>query len=265
MSFSDYSAQPTCPHNARTQKTRSTPSTDKVIASFNTWAFKREQPSDVDLLSNIVRKQINNGSPIQFVLYWGKGPRNRTALPDLQCLDYLMAFADRVKSVYEPGAHLTLIYTDTHAALNGHSAANTQQYFAGIEAAAAERGFGQCRLGDLVRKFRSRGSHEADHSGRGAMLSNLTRSASRWYRGGGDAEAGAVAYYDMNMVEKHVIEAAFPQSIFVTFNGSDLRALFPDNLPIFYMYSLRKGFGVKPWFIDDAIESLAQPGAGQIA
>ena len=61
----------------------------------------------------------------------------------------------------------------------------------------------------------------------------------------------------MNEVEKHVIDAAFSQSIFITFNGSDLRALFPDNLPIFYVYSLRKGFGVKPWFIDDAIESTA--------
>ena len=89
------------------------------------------------------------------------------------------------------------------------------------------------------------------------MLSNLTRSASRWYRGGGGAEAGAVAYYDMNMVEKQVIDTAFSQSIFITFNGSDLRALFPDNLPIFYMYSLRKGFGVKPWFVDDAIASSA--------
>jgi hypothetical protein len=42
---------------------------------------------------------------------------------------------------------------------------------------------------------------------------------------------------------------AFPHSIFITFNGSRLRALFPEHLPIFYMYSLRRGFSAKPWFV----------------
>jgi hypothetical protein len=50
-------------------------------------------------------------------------------------------------------------------------------------------------------------------------------------------------------VEKRAVEIAFPHSIFITFNGSRLRALFPKHLPIFYMYSLRRGVSVKPWFL----------------
>ena len=53
----------------------------------------------------------------------------------------------------------------------------------------------------------------------------------------------------MNMVEKRAVQFAFPRSIFVTFNGSEYRSLFPDRMPIFYMYSLRRGTGVKPWFL----------------
>ena len=53
----------------------------------------------------------------------------------------------------------------------------------------------------------------------------------------------------MNLIEQRVVERAFPGSIFVTFNGSDLRSLFPTQLPIFYMYSLRRGVAVKPWFL----------------
>ena len=62
------------------------------------------------------------------------------------------------------------------------------------------------------------------------------------------------------MIEKRAVERAFPDSIFITFNGSEFRGLFPPNLPIFYMYSLRKGISIKPWFLfpdTDACEQRA--------
>src|SRR5262249_39787820 len=61
----------------------------------------------------------------------------------------------------------------------------------------------------------------------------------------------------MNMQEKRAVERAFPSSIFITFNGSLLRALFPEQLPVFYRYSLRRGTSVKPWFLpDEAVASV---------
>jgi L-tyrosine isonitrile synthase len=35
----------------------------------------------------------------------------------------------------------------------------------------------------------------------------------------------------------------------ITFNTSALRALLPLHLPVFYMYSMRRGLSVKPWFV----------------
>ena len=51
-------------------------SAQKVVQTFNTWAFKREQPSDLALLESVAARAIERGSPLEFVLYWGKGPRS---------------------------------------------------------------------------------------------------------------------------------------------------------------------------------------------
>ena len=60
------------------------------------------------------------------------------------------------------------------------------------------------------------------------------------------------------MIERRAVELTFPRSIFVTFNGSEFRGLFPQRLPIFYMYSLRRGVSVKPWFLStDALSQNA--------
>ena len=250
MSVSGYSTPKPCPNTARRQSPKRLPTVEGVLSAFNTWAYKREQPSNMKLMSAVVASALAERQPIQFVLYWGKGPRSEMAAPDAQCLAYLASFADRIKSVYAPGAALTLIYTDTHAALNGHPASVARNYFDEIATAAAVHEFKGCRLGDLVQRHRGNVAVCGNRQRSAAILSNLTRSAARWFRGDGDAHAGAAAYYDMNMVERQVIELAFPRAIFITFNGSDLQELFPDRLPVFYMYSLRKGFGVKPWFLD---------------
>lgn len=239
----------------RPSKLRHTPTAkavtaDAILKAFNTWAFKREQPSDPELLFQTVSDALALGEPIPFVLYWGKGPRCRLAEPDTACLDYLSALTARIHEVYAPGATIRLIFTDTHAELNGHTEALIRAYFADVKAVAHERGFETCLLSELTRAAEAVfGDDPNDRIVPGETLDRLCVSAMKWYRGDGTAEEGALKYYRMNMIEKRAVELAFPRSIFITFNGSDLRSLFPDRLPIFYMYSLRRGFSVKPWFL----------------
>lgn len=228
-------------------------SVTRTVAAFNTWAFKREQPSDPDLLEHSVARAVATGAPLPFVLYWGKGPRNRLAKPDEDCLDFLAVMARRIEAAHPPGAAVTLLLTDTHARLNRHSESAIDAYFAAIDDAAAERGFIARRLSDVVTAFppaASAASNEAVVDLE--VLDLLTKSASKWYGGDSAARLGAIEYYAMNLQEKRAVEAAYPHAIFITFNNSRFRVLFPDGLPIFYMYSLRKGFAVKPWFIDAA-------------
>jgi L-tyrosine isonitrile synthase len=222
-----------------------------TIQSFNTWAFKREQPSDPVLLARFVAQAVKLREPIPFVLYWGKGPRAEVANPDRECLDYLASFAARIKSVYDKGAHIRLVLTDTHAALNGHSAQETARYHGQITAEAHLRGFETYSLGELTSARIELVPAENCPPPSDTILQQLAASAARWYRGGGTPEQGARQYYMMNMMERQVIELSFPSSIFVTFNGREQRELFPEKLPIFYMYSLRRGTSVKPWFLPD--------------
>jgi hypothetical protein len=225
-------------------------SAEKILRSFNTWAFKREQPSDPQLMVQIIADAVATQAPIPFVLYWGKGPRHEAAAPEAQCLDFLAALASRVRAAYAPGVAMTLILTDTHAELNGHRRQDIECYFDEIRFAAEQRGFDTCWLGQLVKAAGNTGiAAPLDEAVTAETLSSLVASAEKWYRGGGTPQEGALTYLRMNLIEQRVVERAFPGAIFVTFNGSELRNLFPTQLPIFYMYSLRRGVAVKPWFL----------------
>jgi len=234
-------------------------SAEQILSSFNSWSFKREQPESAQLMLQCIARAVALAEPLSFVLYWGKGPRSSVAAPDTQCLDFINSLASRVASTHAPGASVTLILTDTHAKLNGHSHSSMERYFADIDVAARQRGFSTCRLSELVADHHCGAIRERDcHSPESGTLAALTASARKWYRGPGTPEQGARTYYLMNMREKRAVERAFPDSIFITFNGSTLRALFPDHLPIFYMYSLRRGTSVKPWFLPDETVASAR-------
>jgi hypothetical protein len=234
---------------------------DKIVQAFNTWAFKREQPDTPALLIEAVAGAVQLTQPVPFALYWGKGPRCALAEPDTTCLDYLASLGARVRQVYEPGASFKLIFTDTHATLNGHAAGDIAAYFADVGTAARQRGFDSCRLSDLVFAAESAGAVDlTDEVIPNDMLERLELCAAKWFRGEGSVEEGAARYLQMNMIEKRAVQFAFPRSIFITFNGSEFRSLFPDRMPIFYMYSLRRGMGVKPWFLPSPVVAKSDMG-----
>jgi len=248
-------------HKTSTPRTadRSSPA-DPIIATFNSWAFKREQPSSLPLLRAVVEHAMDVRQPIPFALYWGKGPRDAHTKPETDCLDFLAAMGRRIAAAYKPGATFHLLLTDTHARLNQHSEASINAYYADIRALAEPRGFCTRRLSDVVASCRSYGPSAEDLAGAPAMVRQLTESARKWYRGAGTPADGAQKYFAMNMVEKGAVEAAYPNTVFVTFNNSGSRLLFPNGLPIFYMYSVRKGVAVKPWFMDCAGTELRPSG-----
>ena len=77
---------------------------DALVQSFNSWAFKREQPDDLEKLKRVASAAIERDSPLAFVLYWGKGPRANVAAPERQCLDFLAGLAHRVQEPAWPRA-----------------------------------------------------------------------------------------------------------------------------------------------------------------
>jgi L-tyrosine isonitrile synthase len=229
---------------------------ERIVKSFNTWAFKREQPTPPGGLHDAVATARRKRVPIRLVLYWGKGPRDLPGPPETQCFAYLAQCRSRIAAAHNEGVLITLILTDTHARLNGHSEQQIVQYFSRINRSASEIGFETCLLSDIVDRYGS--TSDGDLHPDPQLLTALRESAAKWYGGDLDPTEAALRYYGMNMTERRAVEQAFPESIFVTFNSSKMRPLFPDSLPIFYMYSMKKGVAVKPWFVAFEDESLAQ-------
>ena len=229
----------------------------KILQSFNTWAFKRQQPTEPAELLRSVERAVTRSAPIHFVLYWGRGPRSTVADPERACLSFLSHMGERIRAEYPPGAHFTLIATDTHALHNGHNASDIERYFTDLAASASPYDFSLRYLSGIVDSQKDHVVTVASKAPPG-LLNKLAPCAEKWFRGEGAVLDGAAQYYDMNMVEKQAVELHFPHSVFVTFNNSQFRELFPDMLPVFYMYSMRKGISVKPWFVD-CLETVTRP------
>jgi len=241
-------------------------SAEQVLKSFNTRSFKREHPDHPELMLQVIADAITKHQPGPFTMYWGKGLRPVLAAPEYKCLDYIASMLARVADRYEHGARLTLVFTDTHAALNGHSPESINTYFESLNAAAEQRGFVVRELGPLIAAADIPAVDElASTIPPKEILAGLSVSAAKWFRGEGTSEEGAVRYYQANMIEKQVIDRAFPQTIFVTFNGHSLRSLFPESLPIFYMYSVRHGITDKPWFLPPDFLEAPAVNAAQLA
>ena len=234
-------------HARQSVNTRATPR--DIVNAFNTWQFKREQPDNLEELIKTTAHAVDQGRPVPFVLYWGKGQRDNVDVPEMQCLDYLTKLTNKIAEVYPPGAAITLILTDTHAELNGYSQHSISQYFASVEREADRREITTVLLSSITRAVPEPSTPCAAEPISSEHLSELIRSAEKWYRGGGSPEHGAISYYCANMVERDAVEQMYPTAIFITFNGRSHRFLLPGALPVFYMYSIRKGVAVKPWFI----------------
>jgi|SRR5580704_12566906 hypothetical protein len=223
---------------------------EQILRAFNTRAFKRERPEKPELMLEFITQAHARREPISFVEYWGKGLRPALAAPEFACLDFLNSMISRIGEIYEPGTDFTLVFTDTHAALNGHSQASIHSYFQDLVLAARRYRFNICLLSALMKSADFRPDEIPEQQvPPPEVLAELRHSAVKWFKGEGSPEEGAIRYFRANMVERKVLERAFPRSIFITFNGSQVRSLFPDTLPIFYMFSLRHGISDKPWFL----------------
>jgi L-tyrosine isonitrile synthase len=234
------------PKDAYPSQRKITP--ERILAAFNVRTFRREPPGDEQLMLQFIARAVAFNEPVPFIMYWGKGPRATMAKPDVDCIAFLDGMLRRVREVYLPGAKLKLLFTDTHALLNGHAADAVRGYFGEIAHCVREHGIDTCWLGEVLRTT-GLAEAKADDEMPQELGERLTASARKWYFGEGTVEEGALKYYRANMVERRAVEAVYPHSIMITFNTSALRALLPLGLPVFYMYSMRRGLSVKPWFV----------------
>lgn len=217
-----------------------------ILNAFNTWQFKREQPNSEKLFSAIL-SAVENKSPVSFVMYWGKGDRTMPNERESQALLHLESMLNRIRQAYLPGSKVTLILTDTHTSLNGHSDDESKNYFLFIQKMAQEKSMNSVFFSEIIKLDEEKLLEmESDFKIPADVMTSLQTSASKHSKKY-SAQKAAKLYYLQNQLEKEAISKAFSGHIFLTYNGNNMNSLFPDDLPIFHMYSMSKGNSEKPW------------------
>ena len=145
-----------------------------------------------------------------------------------------------------------MLMTDSHARLNLYAETDIDSYFASMAKTAAQFGFSCRHLSDVTTSAQAILNDEPLERPTPQLIASLSQSAAKWYRGPDTAAVAAVRYFALNMIERRAVAHSFPDTIFITFNNSQFLDLFPRELPVFYMYSIKKGVAVKPGFIEDA-------------
>ena len=233
-----------------------------VIASLTGRKFRRNPCHKEDELHERVQSAILTAQPLDFLAFWGCGPRRDVAMPDLIALDALRELLASVSDAAPIRAHLNLVCTDVHAASNGHSADHYESYFRQIEQIAAQPNLtvhrestvwqqGNLSLADVA-VLASTSAFETKWQAF-PLKDRFLLQASRHSKSA-DREMAARRYYATCLLERDVFKALFPKSTFLTYNGPEFNECFPD-LPTLYTYPGPRGRTVKPWFVHEVGEN----------
>lgn len=223
----------------------------QVLNSFNTWRFKSEQPKDKEAFLNIISNCINEDKPIKFALYWGKGDRNIAGVNEKAAFKYLSDFFNTLKKEYPKGSEVSIIFTDTHAKLNGYSNQTINEYYSSISKMTEADNFKTVLLSDLIGSSPDKPLiTESEYKISDALFKKLKIACQKHDKSGRNIEEGAKLYFQQTQIENKIITQKYHDNIFLTYNSSDYNEVLPTSLPIFYMNSIRKGIKIKPWFMD---------------
>ncbi|MEO8637484.1 MAG: asparagine synthase (glutamine-hydrolyzing) [Candidatus Taylorbacteria bacterium] len=222
----------------------------EILKSFDTWKFKREQPKTLAKLLETILLAVRSKKPIQFVMYWGKGERDKVGEKEKKAISYLEKMLKGIQEKYPTGSKITFILTDTHAELNGYTKLQIDQYFDSVIQLAKQVGFATVRLSTLASfdekdLMKKKDGIKINNDLLGILIESSEKHCKRY-----DPDTGAKLYYLQNQIEKKEIEKNFSDTIFLTYNGNEFDEILPNGLPIFYMHSLDRGTSIKPWFDD---------------
>lgn len=221
----------------------------KILAAFNSWSFKRCQPKHPEKMHSLILSCVQNNEPVPFVMYWGKGSRHLPNEREGRAFAYLNEMLSRIRAEYSPGASATLVLTDTHARLNGNTASDMEQYFSEIKKIAeGYENIETVYFSSLCGLDEEALARKSSVSPLNPEIAQKLQSSARRHSRKYSPEQSAAMYYWQNQIEKETIASSFSGHIFVTYNGNDMNFLFPEDMPIFYMYAMGKGHGEKPWY-----------------
>lgn len=251
---------------------------EKTLSSFLSGKKKEIREKQISELNKYVNERVeNNKNIIRFIMYWGASNKKYPDKFDFETLFHLFGFLRNVEKNYKKEVHLTIIFTDTHAILNGFSSENYRNYHKRIRMILNEFNYSHVLLSEVITPFAK--SHNCldtneliksviqkaidtkipesiIHDESFETLKKSAKKHSLRYLNHDNIngltfnseEQAAYSYILLNNIERQYIEKIFFQSIFLTFTSDIEKELIAPNLPTLQIYSLHKGIRCRPWF-----------------
>ncbi len=223
-----------------------------VVRRLEKRAFTRFPAKKRSEMLALVKRSIQKKKPLEFFMLWGVWKKTRANGAEKEALEIISEMLAEVKRVHAPGGRVTIVLADSHAELNLMDKASIYAYdsYAGsFERFAQAKGFTTKRLSDVIAEnyVAPRGiKAELERIQNSEYWPILVASASKYYEGE-NKTAGAKRYVEKRLAEKPTLEKAFPNAIFLTYNGPRYDVLAPD-VPTSYPVANRARTNEKPWF-----------------
>lgn len=233
-----------------------------------------ERSETLDVLTRYI-EQCEDGLA-EFVFLWGAGNKTKATKSDKDCLLYLFHFLKKVEDLYQVNVNLNVVFTDTHAYLNGYDHLNYDVYIREISYHIKKHGFqfltssALCHTGFNEAGYPDHQSfidhviaHADEFFGTLELKENEIKSVSNFYHYAlrhcvrighhqsgicfENEESAAKAYLYVASFEKRIISKVYNKAAFITYLAKDESAVFPD-LPVIRIYSIKSGLRTRPWF-----------------
>lgn len=252
----------------------------KTIGSFLAAKKIQIRKKQIAELDKYVQQRIaKKKKHLRFISYWGGSDKKHPDKYDFDALLNLFGFLRVIEKHYRMDAQLTLIFTDTHALLNGYKPDDYKSYFKGIRNTVNQFNYTHVLMSEVLMPF-AKSHHLRDMNALINSIINenrkhnipeflkgresfelLKKSANKHshrylnnqffgdLRFNSTAES-AYAYITLNQIEKQYVEKNFFQSVFLTYTSDDEKELIAPDLPSLQIYSFSKGQRSRPWFMN---------------
>jgi hypothetical protein len=250
----------------------------KTINSFLSAKKNEVRNNQIAELDKYINERlIQSKKIIRFVKYWGASDKKYADKFDYEALFHLFGFLRIVEKQYKIEVHLTLIFTDTHAMLNGYIPENYKNYNREIGKILNDFNYSHVLMSEVLTPFakshnlkdtneliksviqQSKNSNIPQAIKNDESFEVLKKSASKHALRFKDKskykefhleseEQAAYSYILLNRIERQYVEKNFFQSVFLTYTSDIEKELIAPDLPTLQIYSIHKGLRCRPWF-----------------
>jgi hypothetical protein len=229
---------------------------EHVIGGLCSRRFLRAPLHRSAKLEAVIRLSIERDSPLEVILLWGKGQKAAPDLAERRATQFLARYATRVAQSWPRGVKYRVFFADTHAAINGYSAAETDRYFRAVANLMGEIGakyrpltslWNQLGLGwrDVSRLAQAL---DGDAWNRLAKTTGLIPAARR-HAPSRQPEVAARFYFAARRLENEALAALYPAALFATSEPPERMMILP-SMPVLHLYSFARGRCAKPWHVE---------------